>query len=555
MPRFPIRREDASRLLILAAAWAGLFLAVDPRGQFPLNDDFQYAECARRWLGGGGLHLPEWALSSTISHALLGAVATAPWGATNQALRMWMLVLGLAGAGLAYALARRWGAGANDALLAALTLAVSPLYAALSASFHLDVTVAVFTLAGLWAFLRGRESGSLRWLAASSVLIAVSGLARQTGFLCAVGGAAALALDRKLSARSAAALLLPAGLAAFGFWSWFHFIHGTTWAWESGYYSPNSSLRYWVRLDVWGNVFARISKTIQTGSLCLLPLAVLRWKDAARRPTRGEWAALSLLIGAALIGWERAGGLPLIQNTLSHLGLGVVTLMGSDDKPAGWWASPWLWNAAALLALASSIVLAQSAALAWRAGRTDEARAAVLFVAVPFGVVLLMPAMYDRYLLALLPAAAAAGAARRRDKALAMIPAFAAAALLAAFTRAGLSDYFAWNRARWAAGMDAVARGVPPEKIENGYDWNGQFSLTRNLAILRRHHSAAGIGLWDWEMLNKIVLETTFSDKPTEEGWVLVARYPYRTPLVPGGGVVRVFALPAIVERRVPEGL
>ena len=475
---------------------------------------------------------------------------TAPWSASNQALRMWMLVLGLIGVVLVYALARRWRAGEDAALLAALTLAVSPLYAALSASFHLDVTVAVFTLAGLLTFLRGRESESPRWLAAASALIAASGLARQTGFLCVVGGAAALALDRKLTQRSAAALLLPAGLVALGFWMWFRFIHGPTWAWQSGAYSPKISLRGWTRAGAWETGLGRISATVQTGSLCLLPLAVLRRQDAARRPTRGERAALSLLIGAALAGWARAGGLPLIQNTLSHIGLGVVTLLGFDEKSAGWWASSWLWNAAALLALVSSVVLARSAAFAWRAEKSGEGRAAALFVAAPFVPALLMPILNDRYLLALLPAAAAACAAGRREKARALIPAFAAAAVLAAFTWAGLSDYFAWNRARWTAGMDAVRRGVPPERIENGFDWDGQFSLTRNLEVLRRGRPAAEIGIWDWQRLNKIVLETTFSDKPTEEGWVLVASYPYRTPLVPGGGVVRVFAPPALLRPR-----
>jgi 4-amino-4-deoxy-L-arabinose transferase-like glycosyltransferase len=545
-----IRREDAWRLLILAAVWTALFLAIDPRGQFPLNDDFQYAECARRWLAGGGLRLPEWALSSTITHALLGAVATAPWGAANQALRMWMLVLGLAGAALVYALARRWRAGEDAALLASLTLAVSPLYAAMSASFHLDITVVVFTSAGLLAFLHARESGEKRWLAASSLLIALSGLARQTGFLCVAGGAAALALDGKLTKKAAAALLLPAAIAAMGFWAWFHFIHGPTWAWQSGKFSPNLSLQHWTRPDVWRTLFGSVVKTVQTVSLFLFPLAVLRWKDAARRPARGECAVLFLSSAAALILWARAGGLPLIQNTLSHLGLGVVTLLGSDDKPAGWWGNPWLWNAAAFLALVSSVVLFQSASSALRAQKSGEARAAFLFIAAPFCAVLLMPGMYDRYILALLPAAAAACAAGRKEKARSLIPAFAAAALLGAFTWAGLSDYFAWNRARWSAGMDAVARGVPPEKIENGFDWDGQFSLTRNLAALRRDRAPADIGMWDWQKLNKIVLETTFSEKPTEAGWILVASYPYKTPLVPGGGVVRVFALPALLKPR-----
>ena len=531
------------RLLILAGIWVGFFIAIDPRGQFPLNDDFQYAECARRWLTGGGLHLPEWALSSTITHAALGALMTFPWHASNQALRLWMIVLGGLGAAGVYALARRWRAGGDAALLAALTLALSPLYATLSASFHLDVTVAVLTLAALLAFLRGRERGSTQWLLVASTLTAASGLARQTGFLCVVGAAAALALERRLSARAALALLLPAGLAAAGFGAWLRFVHGPTWAWESGVYSPKIEPGHWLAPGVWVELIRRASNSVQLGALCLSPLALLDINEAARRrPTRGEAAALATLIGVALIGWTGARGLPLIQNTLSHMGLGVVTLMGADDKPAGWWESARLWNAAALIALLSSVVFVRKIARALRGPDGAEIRAAALFVGAPFAAMLLMPILYDRYLLVILPFASAAIAAGCGQSGRRAAPAAAALLILALFTGAGLSDYFAWNRARWAAGMALVARGVPPDRIENGFDWDAQFSLTQNLAALRAKKPAREIGIWDWQTLNGIVAQTTFSASPPQADWTLIGRFPYRTPLVAGGGVVRLFA-------------
>jgi hypothetical protein len=263
--------------------------------------------------------------------------------------------------------------------------------------------------------------------------------------------------------------------------------------------------------------------------------------------------AACLLAAAAALGWARAHGLPLLQNTLSHDGLGVVTLAGADEKPAGWWRYGWLWNAAALVALASSLVdlLSLSDDLAGPLG--GELRAAALFAGAPFGAMLVMPALYDRYLLVFLPAAAAALAAGRGRRTRALIPAFLAVGLMAFFTWAGLRDYFSWNRARWAAGMDAVAHGVPPEKVENGFDWDGQFSLTRNLAALRARRPDRDIGLWDWESLNRIVIQTSFSEKPDQPGWLLLATYPYATPLAAGGGVVRTFAAPGAVRRR--EGL
>jgi hypothetical protein len=523
-----------------------MFLAIDPRGQFPLNDDFQYAEMARRLLAGEGLHLPQWALSWAAPHAILGVLMTAPWGASNQALRMWMLSLGLAGAAGVYALARRWKASLDAALLAALAVAVSPLYAAMSASFHLDVTAAVFTLAALGAFLRGRESGSGRWFVASSALIAVSGLTRQTGFLCVAGGIAALATERRLTARSFTAFAAPAVLAGGGFWMWATFVHGPTWAWASGHFSPDLSAAHWLRPATWLGIAQRTGESIQLGSLCLLSLAALRAKDAfRRRPSCGEAVALAAVAGLGLWGWASAHGLPLIQNTINHSGLGVVTLAGADDKPAGWWEHPTTWHVAAFLALASSLILVRALAEELRGPRGGEIRAAALFVGAPYAAILAMPQIYDRYLLVVLPVAAAVFAAGRADKAPKLKAAFAAAGLVALFTIAGLMDYFAWNRARWDAGMALVARGAPPERVENGFDWDGQFTLTRNLKALTASRPAEEIGMWDWQSLNRVVAATSFSAAPPVPGWRLIGRVPYRTPFTRAGGAVNLYAAPA----------
>ena len=163
----------------------------------------------------------------------------------------------------------------------------------------------------------------------------------------------------------------------------------------------------------------------------------------------------------------------------------------------------------------------------------------------PYAAMLAMPQIYDRYLLVVLPVAAAVFAAGRADKAPKLKAAFAAAGVLGLFTTVGLMDYFAWNRARWDAGMALVARGVPPERVENGFDWDGQFTLTRNLKALTGSRSAADIGMWDWQTLNRVVAATSFSAAPPVPGWRLIGRVPYRTPFTRAGGAVNLYAVPA----------
>jgi hypothetical protein len=543
-----LKKEDAPRLAALAALWGAFFVVVDPLGRFPLNDDFQYAECARHLLAGS-FKPPEWALSSTLTHAFLGALATAPWQAGNQALRMWMLLLGLLGAGGVYLLARRWKAGPDAALLAAATLALSPLYATMSASFHLDVTAAVLTLAALGAFLKGREKGDLRWLLGAGLLIAAAGLTRQTCYLSALGAAVALRKDKKLSFRAGAAVLLPAALAGFGYWGWLNFVHGPTWAWASGAYSPRAG--YWLSLGAWLHMGIRASEVLQTTALCLAPLAVMSAMDGDlfRKAGAEESAALLSAGALALDGWYRAGGLPLLQNTLNHDGLGVAVLLGAQDKVSGWWSSPLVWHAAALVALLSSLALVRRA-FALKGALRSEIASAGLFVGAPFAAMLLMPALYDRYLTAVLPFAAAALAAGSKTEAKRLAPAFLALAVLAGFTGAGLSDYFAWNRARWDAAALVVSRGAPPDRVEAGFDWDGEFSLTRNLEMLRAKLPDRKIGVWDWQLANRPIAAVSFSKTPPFPGWVLLQEFPYRSPLAPEGAAVRLFADSALVRRR-----
>jgi 4-amino-4-deoxy-L-arabinose transferase-like glycosyltransferase len=541
-------RENACCLSIFAVFWISFYVLVDPRGAFPLNDDFQYAACARGLLHGV-VRLPSWALSSTLTHALLGAIATAPWGASDQALRFWEILVGGFGAAGVYFLARRWRASPDAALLAALTLALSPLYAAMSASFHVDVTAAALTVAALIAFLRGRERRSGRWLAASSVLIALAGLTRQTCFLCAAGGAAALARERRLGPREAAALLGPASAAAAVFFLWVRFAHGVPWAAASGAYAPRAEAAYWLRPDVWLAVAVRAFRAFETAALCLFPLAAavsLRARRAAA--TRGEKVVVALVAAAAAVLWFRARGLDVLPNTFHRGGLGAVTLEGAFAKDAGWWGSPIFWNVCAAVALLSALVFIRSAFEAARGESAPELAAAALFCGLPYAAMLIMRTSYDRYLLAVLPAAAAAAVAGMRGRFWRLSPAFACVLGLGLVSSAGLQDYFAWNRARWEAGAAAVARGARAEEVDAGFDWNGPLTLERNLSLLRTRRPDAEIGIWDWRALDHYRAAVTFSPGPPREGLTPLALVPYRSVLAPYGAAVYVYGDAALAS-------
>jgi hypothetical protein len=121
------------------------------------------------------------------------------------------------------------------------------------------------------------------------------------------------------------------------------------------------------------------------------------------------------------------------------------------------------------------------------------------------------------------------------------MPAFACLLGLALVSSAGLEDYFAWNRARWAAAEEAVARGARPDEVDAGFDWNGPLTLERNLSLLRARKPDEEIGIWDWRALDRYRAVVTFSPGPPREGLTPLTLAPYRSVLAPYGAAVYVY--------------
>lgn len=533
-----VRLKKFIPALVPAAFCALLLAAADPRGEFPLNDDFQWADAAFRLAAGGGLRLCEWVYASAVTHVLLGAVPVFLFGASDWTLRLWNMAWGCAAAGGVFLLARRFGAGVGAALVAACALAANPLHLTMSASFHLEITMMVAVLLAAWGFLSYLESGSLLALAAASAALGAAALTRQTAAVAVLGMAGVLAARRGFGRRAAAALLVPLLLSLAAWRAWFVLVHGETWGSLAlaPAFLPADLLRPAALLAAG----RRISDALLSVVFLVSPVA-LAAAPALRRlapPRRAEAGALILAAAAALDALRR-GGMPLMGNTLTRAGLGVVTLNDPAFKAAGWWGSSGLWFAADGIAFFTVLAAVR---LFWP--RDDEApgawlaRAALSLAAAPILATAALTHNHDRYLLAWLPlvilAMAWAGGARA-------VPALGlvAALVMGAWSAAGLRDYFAWNRARTEAGRIAMARGVPPDKLENGFDWDGRLALDKNMKLLLASHRPQAIGAWDWMALRKIVALTSFSPRPPRADFVLIDSVPYKTPFV--GGEPRVY--------------
>jgi len=119
---------DLGSILLLTAAWAGMAIQVDPRGEFSLNDDWAYALPVKALTKQGLIRFTFWQSMTLIGQVLWGALFCLPGGFSFLALRLSVLTAGLAGVLGLYGLCRHIGSGTALATLAALTLALNPIY-------------------------------------------------------------------------------------------------------------------------------------------------------------------------------------------------------------------------------------------------------------------------------------------------------------------------------------------------------------------------------------------------------------------------------------------
>ena len=129
----------------------------------------------------------------------LGALFCAVFGFSFAVLRASTLVLAAVGCTALYALLRELGRRPAVSLLASLTLAASPTFFLLSASFMTDVPFAAVVILALYAFVSGlqRASPSQWWLGAALSIAAF--LVRPLGIALPVAAAVGAWRARRLA--------------------------------------------------------------------------------------------------------------------------------------------------------------------------------------------------------------------------------------------------------------------------------------------------------------------------------------------------------------------
>lgn len=252
----------------------------------------------------------------------------------------------------------------------------------------------------------------------------------------------------------------------------------------------------------------------------LLP-APGRWSRVARLVRAVPWLWLAALPVGAVFGIttyrlaQRGEYLPYLTDVVTRQGLSpylaTFAYAGGafrpDILPLPFWA------ALTLLGCAGGCALALLALRRlWTPGPRAVASGtgfvywSAFCLAVP---TLLFPEFYERFLLPFLPLALILllDAGRRARSA----PWLGAAGvlLMACCSLALLRDYWGWMDVRWPLAQAIVASGVPPQKLDGGYEWDGWNLYEQSIDLIRRQELPMQITPWAYTLDPQYVLAFT----------------------------------------------
>ncbi len=517
---------------------------------FPLNDDWAYASAARTLAETGRLTLSDWGSATQVPHLLWGALFVKLFGFSFAALHAANLLAAAACLFVFVRLLEECGAEPGVGLLAALALAFSPLFIVLSNSFMTDVHYLLWMLAAsLFYARRIKDPGNTRAILQGGACAGAAYLTRQLGVALPLAFTAVQLARKRFGFREAALTWALPGAAMLGYYLWFKFVHGPTWASEN--YVGAATLAHLAKIGPFlaGSIYRSFAAMMESG-LMLVPLSAglvlcfrqFRGKNGLKQRVAAglPWLAL---IGLGLFAAFN-GSLPYLENSLSPSGLGTLTLGGTALKPSGIFASPVFWYAATAVSAAAAALLLCAGDLALRAGG-PELRFLFVSAALHFAISLLGAKFFDRYLLTLLPWFAAAAAFAARGLKFSRAAAWPALALCALLGWAGEKDYLAWNAAKWEL-ASRPHQGLAPSDIVNGFDYEAWYNYGRNMAYLKSMKPLRMIGEWEWQKFTGYRAIVSYARDPR---FKLLDKAEYSTPLSGNKGVLYLMEFPRTAER------
>jgi hypothetical protein len=491
---------------ILSIFWILSIILVDPRGDFPLNDDWSYGIAVKNLIERGGFYPTPWTSMPLISQTLWGAIFCIPFGFSFTVLRFSTLSLGLIGIAATYLLLRQIGSNRSLAITGACILAANPIYFSLSHTFMTDVPFTAFLVLALLFFVFYLQKESNIYLIIGGCFTVTAVLCRQLGLFLPVAFTIAVIAKHGISRRSLvrAGFILIMGFGSkFLFDSWLQSNAGL----PALYNVQSESLfqvlgnpKLIVSISTWNMlIFIQYLGLFLLPFMLLLPSPFIELKSKLRVLSGillGVFAA-----GSAILFLILHKVFPQMDNIITKNGIGPITLHdiylfklpNVEALPAFFWI---LITVLAILGgslLFFHIVIRVIHLYVNRREMKNSTDSIINIFILSACIIYFLPITitrpFDRWLIPLIPLLCAAiivprtaNLTKKRFIAVALVSLILI--VMAIFSITGTRDYLSWNRVRWQALQNLMEKeSISPNEIDGGFEFNGWYLCNSNESI------------------------------------------------------------------------
>jgi len=500
-------------IAIILILFAAAVLITDPRGNFPLDDDWDFTLSTWNLAHTGRVQHTPFTSNIAVLQYFWGALWTILFGQSSTVLRVSTLTLSLASTLLIYIILRRSEVGAWLAGFSALAFFFNPLIYWASFTYMTDVPELFLSIAAFALLVEALRRDSNKWLIAAVVVAIASFFVRQIGIVNAI---APLIVPRKkvrLAYGAACALYLV--LLASG----------------ALIVSRQELQIHMLRAsDLLIGAAHYAFLNVQSAALFFLPLVVLLCGRGAGSPAgsgrlRGgpAFALVIFAVWFTAIAWHlialgRPIPYPIRGNVLVNFALGPPTLR---DTFVFRMPYPFHVDVAVQMTLmiATTILAIFVAAVLFRARSVAAAYCIAGTVIMMF-----MRVYFDRYSIDTMWPLAIVIPIAVKDVRVPRVAASIALGVMIVLSVAGTAEYLAWNRARWEAFRWLQMRGVTLDQMDAGYEINALLAIRTGRKFLGKE----GFAVHD----DRFIL--AFNAVP---GYETLATFPYRRLLGPNGVV------------------
>ena len=539
IPIIQLNKADKINIAVITFIWAIAVILVNPIGDFPLNDDWAYAQSVKSFLETGKFELPGWAVANLLPQVLWGALFCLPFGFSFTALRFSTLVLGWLGVIATYLLIKEVGSHQKLAFIGALLIAVNPVYFGLSNTFMTDVPHYAVTILSLCFFAIGLRKKSFLIIIVATFIAVVSFLIRQVTVALFAGYAMAYIVNNQARIRS----IITAIVLFFIFPVGIHKVFSQVfWPKDYGDYGYKeqevvSQLTYVNTEAITNFAYFGLCTLLYLG-VFVLPLAVVAFSiklKAVNRFIKNLLISFSLFIITTIGIWLvlESEKMPVKGNILNEWGLGPLTLrstiLSSSTIPNYleiFWSLVTICAAIGGGLLLLFIALSIIEFLFNKTANTD--RKSIMLLNNSTAFIYFLPLglgyFFDRYLLLLLPLSMimVLTSIGKIDnfQPIKINSALLSIALIGIFTIGTTHDYLSWNRIRWQALNDLMQQEISPNRIDGGFEFNGWYLYDPNYSIYDARKAKL---VWWWVEQDDYII-----DFNKIEGYDVAKQYPLK---------------------------